>query len=157
MSDARETDGDGWSLTKMTVALALVTALFGWGVAAAEYATEAEGWSSVPPPGEAGDAPRLGRRARGGAIRMAYRSFVEFVWNGVVQLPNAPWVAGFVLTERPWLTVLFLCLEAALIGGALLLRKLDAELHGKPVRASDRPAKRRKKRRPTRRPPPGYG
>ncbi|QDT14857.1 hypothetical protein [Alienimonas californiensis] len=158
MSDETETYGTGLSLTKTAVILAVVVALFAWGVAAAEYAAEAEGWTSVDTPDEDASPGGL-RRNRSAGLRLMIGALLAFLWNGVVQIPNAPWVAWFALTNRWWIVVLFLLAELAIAGGAFLLRKLDAELHGKTVRESERPVRpqRRKTRRPARRPPPGYG
>ncbi|NNJ28157.1 hypothetical protein [Alienimonas chondri] len=160
MSDERETYGSGLSLTKTAVALGVVVALFAWGVAAAEYAADAEGWASVAAPEDAEDLSDGGlRRNRGAGLRLMIGALLAFLWNGVVQLPNAPWVIGFTLMNKPLIAVLFVLAELAIAGGAFFLRKLDAELHGDSSKESERPVRPRqkKKRRPTRRPPPGYG
>ncbi|MFH5803909.1 hypothetical protein [Alienimonas sp. DA493] len=158
MSDETDTYGTGLSLTKTAVILAVVVALFAWGVAAAEYAAEADGWASVEAPDEDASPGGL-RRNRSAGLRLMIGALLAFLWNGVVQIPNLPWVIGFTLTDRTWIAVLFVLAEAAIVGGAFLFRKLDAELHGQTVRESERPVRPqpRKKRRPVRRPPPGYG
>ena len=112
----------------------------GWGVAAAEYAGAAQGWTAtgLPAPGSpAADAlAESGARIDGDGIgrRGRVRAFRRFVWNGVAQLPAAPAVVAFTLSERRRVAAVLGVLELVLIGGAFLLRKLDAELHGRPPR-----------------------
>ena len=158
-----ETYGGTLSLTKAAVAVGAVLALFFWGVAAADYARDTQGWTALGTPEEEGFDRKVGRLARRSApMRASWRALTRWGWNGVVQIPRAPWVLGHTLTDRPWLAGLFVLLEGGVFGGALLFRKLDAELNAPPPserrdRSRDRPAPRDRPRKPKRRPPPGYG
>ena len=82
----------------------------------------------------------------------------------MVQVPKAPWVVGHSLKNHPWVAAVVVVLELGVIGGALLFRKLEADLSGPPAsvrrdrqrdRQRDRPVRRDRPRK--RRPPPGYG
>ncbi|MEM9702658.1 MAG: hypothetical protein AAF907_09460 [Planctomycetota bacterium] len=131
-------DESGWSLAKTAVLLAIAVALLGWAFAAAGYANAAEGWTATgsPAPGtpEAEAMAEAGEDLGGGGIsrRGRRRGLASFLINAVVQIPAAPQVIGFTFRERPWLLAVVVVLEGVLVGGACLLRKLDAELHGKP-------------------------
>ena len=159
-SDADETDGGGLSLTKTALAVGLVIALFGWGAAAADYARDTQGWAAVDPPPEDGVGGRRARRS------LAVRSLVTALWrfgtNAAIQVPRAPWVLGHSLKNQPWVAAVVVVLELGVIGGALLFRKLEADLSGPPAsvrrdRRRDRPVRRDRPRKRKRRPPPGYG
>ena len=169
MSDD-ETYGGSLSLTAVTAAVAAVLCLFAWGVAAADYAADHQGWRSVDAPEESGVSGGTRRTRRRAAGRLFVTSAWRFATNAVRQIPNAPWVVGYAVTDSPVFCTLFLLAQGGLLGGALLLRKFDAELNGKPApkkrpqakpaTAADAPARPKKKRRPAgpkRRPPPGFG
>jgi hypothetical protein len=111
-------------------ALALAVALFGWGFMAGFYAADLEGFRPGFAHGDRAIPPRRGRGIGG------------FVANGVRQIPNAPAVLSHNLRNHAWVPGLIVMLEAAAIGGGLLLKGVEARLDARTRRIPKAPRRR---------------
>jgi cytochrome bd-type quinol oxidase subunit 2 len=78
----------------MVIALLVAVAVMGWAVAAASYASDVDEFG--PP-----DRP-VGRAA---ASTWLVVGLVHFLWNSVVQIPNAHRVAWHTVTRHPVLLI----------------------------------------------------
>jgi hypothetical protein len=101
----------------VVVLAALVIAAFGWGFLAAGYAHAQEGWRD-----DAGDQPHaLSRVSRA-------RAFWDFVWNGITHLPQLPTVILWNIQNRFWLIGVILGLEACVLVGGSVMKRVEREL-----------------------------
>jgi cytochrome bd-type quinol oxidase subunit 2 len=88
----------------MVIALLVAVALMGWAIAAASYASDVEGFQKP-------DVPL----ARVGMIVWLVGGLAHFLWNAVVQIPNAHRVAAHTVTQHPVL-LLLIALSAVGVG-----------------------------------------
>jgi|SRR5579872_568604 len=90
---------EGKSIRWMVIALLVAVACIGWAVAAASYASDIGEFNRPDMP--------MGRGAamRGGVIWLV-GGLARFLWNAVVQVPNAHRVALHTVTEHPVLLIL---------------------------------------------------
>lgn len=133
------------SLRWMVISLFLLVAGVGWGFLAGSYA---DAHAVVADDSEAAQIEVIHLRRGTGALAavvMLFASVIVFVVNAVTQLPNLPWVIGWHFTNRIWLPILILLLEAAVIAGGLGLQRLEANLALPPGQAQKK--RRRKKKR----------
>jgi cytochrome bd-type quinol oxidase subunit 2 len=95
---------EGKSIRWMVIALLVAVALMGWAIAAASYASDVEGFQKP-------DVPL----ARVGMIVWLVGGLAHFLWNAVVQIPNAHRVAAHTVTQHPVL-LLLIALSAVGVG-----------------------------------------
>jgi hypothetical protein len=112
----------GMSIRGMVIALLIAAAFMTWAVAAANYASEFEGFSRPDMPAGAGRSAAM----RGG-IALFVVGLFRFLWNAIVQVPNAHHVAWHTVTSHP----LLLVAAALFAGGVGLFGWLTAKLERK--------------------------
>jgi len=101
---------EGKSIRWMVIALLVAVALIGWAIAAASYASDVEGFQSPDVPlGQGRGAARVG------TIVWLVSGLARFLWNAVVQIPNAHRVAAHTVTQHPVL-LLLIVLSAVGVG-----------------------------------------
>lgn len=123
----------GWSLKWVIMALMILVAFLCWGLAAAGYARANFGWRENAgvedfkqlTGGRENISPRRGRSVM---VAMAIKALLEFLWNGLVQLPRFPWVIGHAFTKSIWVVIVFGVLECLLGFMWWKLAALDKEL-----------------------------
>jgi hypothetical protein len=113
--DESSPEEGGWSLKWVILVSMVLIAMFCWCLAAAGYARENLGWRKNAQEEDAKhaaeaqrDMPRSGRWV---AIAAMIKAFLQFLWNGVVQLPRFPWVIAHAFTKSIWVVILFGVLE----------------------------------------------
>ena len=87
-----------WPLKWVAVALMAFFAALCWGLAAAEYAHNELGWRSGADFDDRG--------------HVGYRALSAFLDNALEQIPNAPQVLGYAVTDAWWVSILFVVLES---------------------------------------------
>lgn len=117
------------SIPQVTICLSLVVALLLWCCAASAYADR--------------DGHRF-QRPDSGVRRTAPLVFFgqmvgRLAWQSVAQIPSAPWVIGYVVSERRGLLIGGLVVEALVISTGMGLQMLEGRI--------DPPRKRKRKRR----------
>lgn len=118
-----------WSIPQVTVGISIVVALLFWCCAASAYA-DRDGHRFQPPE----------TRVRRTAPLVLFGQMVgRFAWHSVAQIPSAPWVIGYVVTERRGLLIGGLVVEAIVITGGMGLQMLESRI--------DPPRKKKRKRR----------
>jgi hypothetical protein len=110
------------SLTWIVVMIMVCIALFGWGFLAGSY-TGAYATNMSEMTSE--QLKELSVRTPSGAGRGA---IVAFVGNALVQLPNFPAVISWHLSNRVWLPLTIIALEAGALLGAVALKKVESAL-----------------------------
>lgn len=117
------------SIPQVTICLSLVVALLLWCCAASAYADR--------------DGHRFQRPDRGVRRAAPLVFFGQMVgrlaWQSVAQIPSAPWVIGYVVSERRGLLIGGLVVEALVISTGMGLQMLEGRI--------DPPRKRKRKRR----------
>jgi hypothetical protein len=116
------------SIPQVTICVSLVVALLFWCCAASAYA-DRDGHRFQQP----------ARRARGAAISFFVQVAGRFAWQSVAQIPSAPWVIGYVVSERRGLLIGGLIVEAMVITGGMGLQMLESRI--------ELPRKKKRKRR----------
>lgn len=112
---------EGISVGTMTLWLAIVVALLGWGFAAGLYASGYE-------------APVLPGRIRGrgaaaaGGIMLLVQGVATFVYNAFAQIPNFFAVVGDTFRNRLWFVIVFVLLEAAVLLGGWQIGRLERHM-----------------------------
>ena len=113
---------DEKSLTWIVVMVMIGIAVFGWGFLAGSYAgahsPKLSEMSAVELENIDARSPRSARR---GAV-------AAFVGNAIEQLPNLPAVISWHLTNRVWLPIMIVVLEAAALIGAYAMKKVESAL-----------------------------
>lgn len=113
---------DEKSLTWIVVAAALVVVVFGWGFLAGSYAGAHETALS-----EMSADEFRGLDAR--ALARPRRSIIAaFVGNSLEQLPNMPTVISWHFANRMWLPMTIGIVMLGVIGGGLVLKKVEQNL-----------------------------
>lgn len=118
-----------WSIPQVTIGVSMVVALLFWCCAASAYADR--------------DGHRFQRPERGVRRTAPLVFFGQMVgrlaWQSVAQIPSAPWVIGYVVSERRGLLIGGLIVEAMVISGGMGLQMLESRI--------DPPRKKKRKRR----------
>lgn len=133
-----------WSITRITFLVMLVVAGIGWLVCCAEYAKDAEDWEPTTVQSDGEEMPRLptGRRGQSRALQQALLDAVvgtvSITANAFQQIPNAPAVLSFGVTQRTWWFVGFAIVECLVLAFGAGLYRLERQLEG--------PTKRRRKK-----------
>lgn len=110
------------SLGWVVGALAGLVALFGWGFLAGSYAgAHATPMSEM----SSEELQELNTRTPGRAGRA---SMTRFVSNAIEQLPNMGSVIGWHFTNRIWLPILILVAELSVLGGGIIMKKVERNL-----------------------------
>ena len=130
--DETTTEKGGWSLKSVILAVMVLIAFLCWCVAAANYARANLGWRKNAQEEDSklaaeaqGGMPRSGRWV---AIVLMIKAFLQFLWNGLAQLPRFPLVIAHAFTKSIGVVILFGVLEG--LAGFLWwkLAALDKEL-----------------------------
>lgn len=119
------------SLGWVVGALAVVVALFGWGFLAGSYAG-----SQATPMSEMSseELKELNTRT---PLRAKRASMAMFVTNAIEQLPNMGSVISWHFTNRIWLPILILVAELGVLGGGIIMKKVESSL-AQPARRRNR-------------------
>jgi hypothetical protein len=91
----------------MVIALLIAVAFMGWAIAAANYASDFEGFGrpDIPAGGGRGAAMR-------GGIALFVIGLIRVLWNAIVQIPDAHRVAWHTMTVHPVLLIVTALLAA---------------------------------------------
>jgi hypothetical protein len=110
------------SLTWVIAVLMGGVLVFGWGFLAGSYAgAHAKPYSEFSEAErEAFDGSDLNRAQRG--------SLSGFIKTGIAQLPNLPAVIGWHFSNRIWLPIWILVVEAGVFCGGLALKRMEKQL-----------------------------
>lgn len=110
------------SLGWVVGALAVVVALFGWGFLAGSYVgAHATPMSEMSPE----ELKELNTRT---PLRAKRASMSTFVSNAVEQLPNMGGVISWHFTNRIWLPILILAAELGVLGGGIIMKRVESSL-----------------------------
>ncbi len=102
--------------------LAVVVALFGWGFLAGSYVG-----AHATPMSEM-SSEELKELNTLTPLRAKRASMSTFVTNAVEQLPNIGSVIGWHFTNRIWLPILILVAELGVLGGGIIMKKVESNL-----------------------------
>ncbi len=129
-------DHQGKSIQWIVVVAMIFVAYLGWGFMAGSYADIGREALSMA------GRPRSVRTGRGFGIALLVSAVVTFVGHSISEIPNFFSVISYHLSNRIWLPIIFLVLEALILAGGWGLMVLEKKLdgHGK------RPRKKRKRR-----------
>lgn len=119
------------SLGWVVGALAVVVALFGWGFLAGSYAG-----AHATPMSEMSQE-ELGELKSRGPVRAIRASKTAFISNAIEQLPNMVSVIGWHFTNRVWLPIVILLAELGVLGGGIVMKKVESNL-SQPARRRSR-------------------
>jgi hypothetical protein len=129
---------EGWSATQVLVGLTVVVVLLTWMVSASAYATARHAAEHVAA-AEAGDEPSeeylpmpRPRIRRTGGLVFGAMMIGTFLKNAVVEIPHAPQVVWFALTERWLIPVGFVLTELLVVGLSLGLKVAEQSLVAQP-------------------------
>ena len=112
------------SVTWVIVTLMLAIAVIGWGFLAGSYSgVHASSLSELSE-----EEITEFNHNRSNVRRTARRGEIEFVFVAFEQLPNMPAVIGWHLSNRIWLPILILVLEAGALFGGLKMKSLETQL-----------------------------
>ncbi|HTN01732.1 hypothetical protein [Planctellipticum variicoloris] len=117
-----------WSIPQVTIGVSIVAAILFWCCAASAYASR-----------DGNPIDLRGLRPRAASRAFAVQMVGNFAWHSVAQIPSAPWVIGYVMTERRGLLIGGLVVEALIITGGMGLQMLERRI--------DPPRKKKRKRR----------
>ena len=100
---AKSSEEREWPLKWVALALMAFIAALCWGLAAASYAINVEGWRSGVGQYRTTDGP---------FDWASYKALDRFLYNALEQVPNAPQVLGYAVTDAWWVLILFVVLES---------------------------------------------
>lgn len=105
----------------------LLVALFGWAVAAADYAKAVEEWE----PGESVSMDEKTAGPRTMRVKFAAKlvdGLLDFLENAIVQIPNVFSVAAHAVRHRWGLLLAVVVIELGVLGAGIGLRRLERRL-----------------------------
>jgi len=112
------------SVTLVIVTLMLTIAVIGWGFLAGSYSGATASSLSELSEEEIAEF----NHSRSNVRRTANRGEIEFVFVAIEQLPNIPAVIGWHFSNRIWVPILILVLEAGALFGGLKMKSLEKQL-----------------------------
>lgn len=109
-----------WVIATVMIAIAVI----GWGFLASSYS----GTHASPLSELSEDEVAEFNHARSHVRRTARQGEMEFLFVALEQLPNMPAVISWHFSNRIWLPILILVLEAGALFGGLKMKSLEKEL-----------------------------